>query len=161
MKQDHRSPICFDWIQLFISFSIPIVIGVYTLLENNRELAISSYNRAQDLQIADDQQKDLILHECQKTLAMLIDKYGTELNGSSSASLVARFATLSALNRLDSDRRNCLAHLLYEAKLITYRSNDYRAPVSLQSANLTDLNMVEGSERKILFNLSLESTIMT
>ncbi|CAF2497219.1 unnamed protein product [Rotaria sp. Silwood2] len=160
MEQKNNNHSCFGWIQLFISISIPIAIGVYTVLESNRDFAIANHNRKQDLDIADDQQKDQILHECQKTLSKLIEKYGTELNKSSSASLIARFATLSALNRLDSARRNFLVRLLYEAKLITYRSDDYRPPVSLEYANLTDLKLIDESERRVLFHLSLESTIM-
>ncbi|CAF0855414.1 unnamed protein product [Rotaria sordida] len=161
MKEENNKYSCFEWIQLFVSISIPVAIGVYTVLQNNRDFAIANHNRKQDLDIADDQQQDLILHECQKTLSKLIEKYGTELNESSSAALVARFAALSALNRLDSDRRNFLIRLLYEAKLITYQSDDYRSPVLLQSANLTDLNLIGEFERRVLFHLSLEDTIMT
>ncbi|CAF5124341.1 unnamed protein product, partial [Rotaria sp. Silwood1] len=108
MQQENNNNSCFEWIQLFISISIPIAIGVYTILESKRDFAIETHNRKQDLYIADDQQKDLILYECQKTLSKLIENYGTKLNKSSSASLVARFTTLSALNRLDSGRRNFL-----------------------------------------------------
>ncbi|CAF1291288.1 unnamed protein product [Rotaria sp. Silwood1] len=162
MQQENNNNSCFEWIQLFITISIPVAIGVYTILESKRDFAIETHNRKQDLYIADDQQKDLILHECQKTLSKLIEKYGTKLNKSSSASIVARFTTLSALNRLDSNRRNFLVRLLYEAKLITYRSDDYQPPVSLQSANLTDLNLIDDdSEQRILVHLSLEGTIMT
>ncbi|CAF3401423.1 unnamed protein product [Rotaria socialis] len=46
-------------------------------------------------------------------------------------------------------------------KLITYRSDEYRPPVLLQSANLPDLNLIAESERRVLYNLSLEGIIMT
>ena len=88
MKEDKNRHSCFDWIQLFISISIPIAIAVYTILENNRDLAIATANRAQDLDIADNEQKDLILHECQKVLNKSIEKYGRNFNRSSPASLV-------------------------------------------------------------------------
>jgi len=158
-KKKHHS--CFEWIQLFISISIPVAIAVYTVLQNNRDLAIATANRAQDLDIADNQQQDLIVQECLKTLGKLIEKYGIELNKNSSASLVARFATLSALTRLDRTRRNFLIHLLYEAKLITYRSDNYQPSIALHSSNLTDLNLIDQSHRKVFFHLSLEDTIMT
>jgi hypothetical protein len=60
-KNDHSY---LEWIQFFISFSVPIATVVYTILENNRD---------EDLQIADNQQKDLILHEYQKTLSQLVE----------------------------------------------------------------------------------------
>lgn len=160
MKDHENRHSYFEWIQLFISFSIPVAIAVYTILENNRELSIATANRAQDLDIADNEQKDLILHECQKQLNKLIEKYGTNFNESSSISLVARFTTLSALNRLDSNRRNFLIDLLYEAKLITYQSNNYQPAVVLRSANLTGLNLSDQYERRTLFCISLEGTIM-
>jgi uncharacterized protein YjbI with pentapeptide repeats len=157
-KSNHS---CFEWIQLFISISIPVAIAVYTVLENNRDLAIATHNRAQDLDIAYNQQQDLIIQECLKILSKAIETYGSEFNGSLSVSLAARFITLSALNRLDRVRRNFLVRLLYQAKLITYQSNDYHPPVSLHSANLTDLDLVGESDYTILFHLSLEDTIMT
>ncbi len=124
-------------------------------------MAIATRNRAQDLDIAYNQQQDLIFQECLTTLGKLIEKYGQELNESSSASLVARFATLSALHRLDRNRRNSLVRLLYESKLITYRSGDYQPPILLYSTNLTDLNLHDGSDQGVFFHLSLEDTIMT
>jgi uncharacterized protein YjbI with pentapeptide repeats len=162
MKEDKKTNHSFfEWIQLCISISIPVTIAVYTILENKRELAIATRNRAQDLDIAYNQQQDLIFQECLTTLGKLIEKYGQELNESSSASLVARFATLSALHRLDRNRRNSLVRLLYESKLITYRSGDYQPPILLYSTNLTDLNLHDGSDQGVFFHLSLEDTIMT
>jgi len=158
-KKRHHS--CFQWIQLFVSISIPVAITVYTILENNRDLAIATNNRLQDLDIAYHQQQDLIVQECLKILSKLIEKHGPVLNESLSVSLAARFVTLSALHRLDRDRRNFLVRLLYQSKLITYRSNDYQSPISLHSANLTDLNLIDQGDYTALFHLSLQDTIMT
>jgi uncharacterized protein YjbI with pentapeptide repeats len=152
---------CFEWIQLFISISIPVAIAVYTVLENNRDLAIATNNRAQDLDIAYHQQQDLIVQECLKILSKLIEKYGSTLNENVSASLAARFVILSAIYRLDRERRNFLVQLLYQSKLITYQSNDYQPPVSLHSANLTDLDLIDECDNIKLVYLSLENTIMT
>ncbi|CAF3671417.1 unnamed protein product [Rotaria socialis] len=138
MKHENKDHSCFELVQLLISISIPIAIGIHTVLENNCELTITNNNRQQDLDLADsEKKKDLILRECQKILRKVIERYGTQIEENTSGSLVAR------------------------SKLITYRSDEYRPPVLLQSANLPDLNLIAESERRVLYNLSLEGIIMT
>jgi uncharacterized protein YjbI with pentapeptide repeats len=75
--------------------------------------------------------------------------------------LVARFATLSALSQLDPDRRNFIIRLLYDTKLITYLSVYDQPAVSLESANLTDLCLIDGTNPQTLYHLSMEAAIMT
>lgn len=156
-----ENPSYFEWLQLIVTFSIPVAIAVYTVLQNNRNIDIASYNRAQDLDIADDLEKDSILHECQKTLSKLIEKYGIRLNGTRSASLVARFTTLTAINQLDSIRRSFLIHLLYEARLINYQSSDDCTAISLESANLTDIDLTSLSHSLLLKYVTFVGAIMT
>src|SRR5438874_46311 len=103
-KENHHS--YFEWLQLIITFSIPIAIVVYTILQDNRNSVISSNNRKQDINIADNQQKNIILRNCKKTINKLIEKYGIQLNGTPSASLAARFTIISALTQLDPSRRS-------------------------------------------------------
>ncbi len=86
--------------------------------------------------------------------------YGEELNQNSSALLAAHFTTLSALNKLDRDRRNFLVRLLYDAGLITYQSDDSQPAIILNSVDLTDLNLIDDIDRRVLIHLSLEDTIM-
>lgn len=150
-----------EWFQLFISISIPVAIAVYTVVENNRDLSIARRNREQNLSMGDNQRQDLVIQECLKIVTKLIEKYGSEFNRSSSISLVARFAVLSTLTQVDRDRRNYLVRLLFDAKLITYRMNDYQSPVSLHLANLTGLNLLEKCNVKTLFHLSLENILLT
>ncbi|CAF1932775.1 unnamed protein product, partial [Rotaria magnacalcarata] len=119
MKHEDKDHSCFELVQLLISICILIATGIYTVLENN----------------SDSQKKDLILRECQKILSKVIERYGTELEENTPGHLLLVLPH-SALNRLDSERRNFLVRLLYEAKLITYRSDEYRPRVLLQSTNL-------------------------
>jgi hypothetical protein len=127
MKEEKKKYCCswFEWIQLIISISIPVAIAVYTILENNRDSAIAIQNRAQDLEIVYHRRQETIFQDCLKKLGKLVE----ELNRSSSAVLVARFTTLSALNQLDCDRRNFLVRLLYDTGLITYHSDDSQPPI--------------------------------
>jgi uncharacterized protein YjbI with pentapeptide repeats len=160
-KENHQHHTCFEWLQLIITFSIPVVLAVYTVLRDNRSLEIASRNRAQDLQISDEQHKDEILRDCQKTISKLIEKYGIQLNRTQSALLVARFAVKSAIKQLDPFRRSFLIHLLYDARLITYQPSDYRPAISLESTNLTDINLVNLSHRKSLEYVSFIGAYMT
>jgi hypothetical protein len=155
-SQKHKHS-CYEWIQLFIAFSIPVAITVYTVLENNRDFAINARNRAQDLEMAANQQSDAVIHDYQKKLGKLIEKYGPQLNQSLSVSLVARFATLSALSQLDPDRRNFIIRLLYDTKLITYYSIFDQIPVSLELVNLTDVYLVDGCEKSVQLILILHN----
>ncbi|CAF3485007.1 unnamed protein product [Rotaria sp. Silwood1] len=160
-KGEKNKHSCLEWSQLFISFMIPAAIAIYTVLENNRELAIASQHRVQDLDIADDQRKETVLRQYQKTLCQLIEKYGSQFNQSSEVSLVARFATLSASRQLDSHRRNFLIRLLYNAKLITYDSINDQPKISLESANLTELSLIDGTVGQTLVHIYMAGAIMT
>ena len=162
MKEKKTGPSLFDWIQLIVSISIPVAIAVYTVLENNRELSIAIANREHDLDIADNEQKDFILNECQKVLNRLFEKYGTQFEPGSSASLIARFAVLSALDRLDATRRNFLVRLLYETKLITCKTVFCKPSIDLQSVNLMDLSLSRPyKSHDLLYHISLENAVLS
>jgi uncharacterized protein YjbI with pentapeptide repeats len=158
---EKKKPSCFQWIQLIISFSVPATIAIYTILESNRELSIAARHRAQDLEIADNQQKDLILRDYETMISKLIQRYGPQLNRSTSTSLVVRFATISTFSQLNSNRRNFVLRLLYDTKLITYHSISDPTPISLDLVNLTDICLIDGSIGQTLTRISLEGAIMT
>ena len=43
---------CFEWTQLIATICIPIVIAVYTIIDNNRNTSIADLNRRKDIEIA-------------------------------------------------------------------------------------------------------------
>ena len=51
-KRKSRCPTCFEWIQLLVTFSVPLAIALYTFLQNNNEQSIALANREKDLEIA-------------------------------------------------------------------------------------------------------------
>ena len=57
-KADHQSPpkkngrSCFEWIQLVATIWIPIVIAIYTVVENKSNESIATSNRQKDIDIA-------------------------------------------------------------------------------------------------------------
>lgn len=161
MQPDRKNkPTCFDWIQLLLGFCVPVAIVVYTILENNRDLAISTQNRNQDLSIADGQQQDAVLREYKKTLSRLVEKYGLFFNYSSTASLIARSSTLVALNQIGPARRKFLLSLLYDARLITYDLPSDPSAISLDYANFTDICLFIKIFNPMFIHLDVEGAIM-
>ncbi|CAF1108709.1 unnamed protein product [Adineta ricciae] len=161
MQADRKNkPTCFDWIQLLLTFCVPVAIVVYTILENNRDLAISTQHRNQDLSIADGQQQDTVLREYKKTLSRLVEKHGLFFNYSSSASLIARSSTTVALNQIDPARRKFLLSLLYDAKLITYDLPTDPSVISLDYANFTDICLFIKFINPVYIHLNVEGAIM-
>ena len=57
-KADHQSPpkkngrSCFEWIQLVATIWIPIVLAIYTVVENKSNESIANSNRLKDIEIA-------------------------------------------------------------------------------------------------------------
>jgi hypothetical protein len=124
-----RYPTCSEWIQLLVTFSVPVAIALYTIVQNNhdqtialanreKDLEIARNQRTQDLQIADDQQKANILAAYESFLVDHLNRYGMTLDENTSARFVARFKTLTTVNQLDRTRKTYLIRSLFEAKLI-------------------------------------------
>jgi hypothetical protein len=51
-KRKSKLPTLFEWIQLLVTFSVPVAIALYSFLQNNSEQAIALANREKDLEIA-------------------------------------------------------------------------------------------------------------
>jgi len=171
-RKTHHFPTCFEWIQVFVAFSVPITIALYTFLQNNndqaialanreKDLEIARFQRAQDLQIASDQQKAAILAVYESFLVDHLNNYGMTLDKNSSARFVARLKTLTTLSQLDPMRKSFLIQSLFEAKLIV-NNNDTSNPrdpgiISLEEADLSGISF----ENRELQYLSLSKTNLT
>ncbi|CAF1439021.1 unnamed protein product [Adineta steineri] len=165
-----RGHSCFEWIQLIATISIPIIIAIYTILENKSNISIAAANSRKDIEIANnyqrseselaqqsqqkdrdlahDQQQEDILVKYQTFLASLILERGEDLQKSSNTQNVLRFMTLTALNQLDIRRKDILIRSLHDAKLINFRENtnkNHPSILELASVNLKDITL--GSPR--------------
>jgi len=167
-----HSPTCFEWIQLLVTFSVPVAIALYTFLQNNNEQSIALANRekdleiarkqrVQDLQIADDQQKANILAVYESFLIDHLNRYDTTLNESTSAKFIARLKTLTTVSQLDPTRKIFLIQSVSEAKLIVNDNNtsDHVVLVlfSLEEADLSEIAF----ENRRLKYLSLPKSNLT
>ncbi len=66
-KIDHQDNIrnkrrysCFEWSQSIATICIPIIIAVYTIVENNSNASIAADNRRKDLEIANISRKSTL-----------------------------------------------------------------------------------------------------
>lgn len=142
---------CFDWTQLIATVCIPVVIAVYTIIDNNRNTSIADLNRRKDIEIAEqsrqkdrdlatDQQQENILAEYQTFLAKLILDNGMALNKTPEAKVVGHFKTLTALNQLDARRKSILIRSLYDAQLIILQPNSKQGNTSILELRGVDLS---------------------
>jgi uncharacterized protein YjbI with pentapeptide repeats len=154
-----RGHSCFEWAQLIATICIPIIIAIYTIIENNSNISIAADNRRKDVEIAEqsrekdrtlatDQQQENILVEYQTFLARLILDNGMDLEKSPNAKVVGKFMTLTALYQLDIRRKNILIRSLYDANLITVKEKMSKTEKSILSLGVVDLRDITfGSPR--------------
>jgi len=172
MTRKRKRSYYFEWIQLISAICIPLIITVYTILDNHSNYLIASVNREKDLQIAEqnrqtdlqiaernrqkdhqlakDQQMENILTAYQDFLGRIILETEDSLRNAPKAAAVVRFKTLTALEQLDARRRNIVIRSLYDAELITNliikdHSVKELGAVNLQQIHLKDLTL--GSHR--------------
>lgn len=143
MPQDKKNRhTLFEWVQLIATICIPVVLGVFAVLQNNAQteqqnnnakmatlqrladIEMADRNREKDQWIADDQQKENVLIDYQNFLGNLLEKSGMTLNETTTARFIARFRTLTALRQLNPLRRSFLIQALYEANLITFGNSE-------------------------------------
>ena len=165
-----RGHTCFEWTQLIATISIPIIIAIYTIIENNSNVSIAADNSRKDIEIANnnrrsefdlaqqsrekdralatDQQLENILVNYQTFLASLILKDGKDLEKSSNTKIVLHFMTLTALNQLDIRRKSILIRSLHDAELITFKQDaniNHPSTLALALVDLKDITL--GSPR--------------
>jgi uncharacterized protein YjbI with pentapeptide repeats len=145
-QEFQRGKTLWDWMQLLI---VPVVLAVGAFLFNRSERRNEQYiaeQRAQDatLQTYLDQMTELLLKDKEKL-------YKSQLNNE--VRQVARVRTLTALRRLDSDRRNILLRFLHDAKLIG------RDPGSIIDLKNIDLTRVDLSDTQI-YQVNLQGAVL-
>lgn len=138
-----------DWLNLIAFLLVPLMIGVFTISLNIQQNELSQRqhdsdqriavdNRRNDLQIADEQQKEAVLVNYQKDISDLLLIYKLRSSkGGDEVREVARTKTITALRRLDPLRKGFLIQFLYEAQLITGQS----PIISLRDADLSDISL--------------------
>jgi uncharacterized protein YjbI with pentapeptide repeats len=130
-----------DWLQLLI---IPTVLASATIWFNwtqrQRDQKIVEWNRETERRIADDQEKEAVLETYLSQMANLLLHQGLRTGAqdiSAEVRQVARVQTLTALHRLDGQRRSVVVRFLLESHLI-----DRDGPI----VDLKGVNLAEGGQ---------------
>ena len=180
-RNEKRStrPSWFEWLQLSSTLSVPIAMGIFSILQNQaqvdqhrvdleiaeaarqNQLVIEERNRREEEYLADDQHRETIHRDYEGFLVSLLLKEGMCLNVSSAARHIARFRTVSALSQVDPSRRTFLIRSLFEVGLIqlTETENWTRAIIDLRFANLSGIRLGI-ADRELYHNLLFESTVL-
>ncbi|CAF1053321.1 unnamed protein product [Adineta steineri] len=140
-----------EWAQILIGLFVSIAITVYTIIETNNENSIAEENRRQDadlanqtrlndISIADNREKELIMNNYLKFLTEILEKDIFNISSLHPTRFVLQFNTFAVLSQLDSKRKSYLIRWFYENRLITHRQGDSQL-IDLTSANLIQLNL--------------------
>ncbi|CAF1037614.1 unnamed protein product [Adineta steineri] len=151
-KSEKRKCSNIEWVQILIGLFVSIAITVYTIIQTNNENSIAEENRRQDadlanqtrlndIAIADNREKELILNNYLKFLTESFEKDVLNLPPLDPIRFILQFNTFAVLSQLDSKRKSYLIRCFYENHLITYRQNDAPQLIDLTSANLIELNL--------------------
>jgi hypothetical protein len=153
----------YDWLTLLSTLFVPLVVGVLTIVlplqqqnlsdrQNENSKTIASHNRLQEMELLNDQQKQIILNIYEHDLCDLLLKYNSMNNYNNTTSddgdddddndderisLVIRAKTLHALRQLNPARKILLIQLLIDSGV--------QNRINLSHADLSSLIFPPGS----------------
>ncbi len=146
-----------DWLQLLGALATPIVVAMLGALFARREREREERQRQADAQrdglhrqtereIAEDRAREAVLETYLDAMSeLLIDKHLGKSEAEAGTKDVARARTLTALRRLDGERKGTLLRFLYESDLISDVKGDEgqeevvtnQAAINLSGADLS------------------------
>jgi uncharacterized protein YjbI with pentapeptide repeats len=133
-----------DWLTLLIVPGVLAIGGyLFTRSENQRRDRIAEDQRSLDRELADERRQDDMLQAYLDGMSQLLTDEMRPLHRSQvgdSLSTVARARTLTALTRLDSERKQSVLQFLIESGLI----NKDRLVVDLSGADLSEVDLQSG-----------------
>ncbi|CAF1518023.1 unnamed protein product [Didymodactylos carnosus] len=133
------------FLKIFSSALIPLMIGIFTIVQTlqqqtiadgtrSKDLEIATFQRQQDIDMAENLQNETIIINYIKEICQLLIENKNDTNNI--IATVIRANTLIVLRRLDPKRKRLIIQFLYEAKLITKDNN----PVDLSDAELNNVD---------------------
>jgi uncharacterized protein YjbI with pentapeptide repeats len=143
---------CYTWTKLLLSASIPLLIGIFTVVYTLQQDQLARINRGQDLKIAEENAAQDVRERTKIRKQTVYDAYIAEIsktirnrdfNKTDIDQLTyIRIQTLNALHQLDHDQKREVILFLYENGLIRTNSP---IPVNLQGADLTGVKFVRSA----------------
>jgi uncharacterized protein YjbI with pentapeptide repeats len=125
-----------DWLDLLI---VPLMLGIggiwFQRAQRTREVEMENRQRQRELEIEDQRAQDAALQAYLDQMGVLLVERDL-LEALHGPSTLARAYTLTILERLDPDRKRIVVRFLYEAGLLTRRTELTLRVVRLEEANL-------------------------
>jgi uncharacterized protein YjbI with pentapeptide repeats len=139
----------YDWLTLLSSILLPFAIAAFTIVitmqENNEQhenrehdLLIAALRREQDQHIAEQQRNETLLSNYLRDISNLILKYGHQLDDHK-ARITAATVTLTAIQRLNTEKKQFIVRYLYRRTFIDQTESDQ--PFELKGADLSNIEL--------------------
>ena len=139
----------YDWLTLLSSILLPFAIASFTIVitmqENNEQrenrehdLIIAALRRQQDQHIAEQHRNETLLSNYLRDILNLILKYGHQLDDHK-ARKTASTITLTALQRLNTEKKKFIIRYLYRRTFIDQTESDQ--PFTLKGADLSNIEL--------------------
>ena len=135
LRRGFKDKTSWDWLQLLLQLLSALALPVALFLGAQW---FSTQQSQASLQIAADQQQESTLVTYQKDMTdLLLTNHLRSSKEGDETQIIARVKTLTAVRRLDPDRKGLLIQFLYEAKLIIGE----RPLIQLAGADLSGANL--------------------
>lgn len=109
----------FQVIKLLTSLALPLAVAIFTLITTVQNRHIAHQNREQDLMQAEDNQRQDVFINYINDISRYRDKNVENLSNNSDKLLYIRTKTLTALRKLDNERKKYLLLFLQESSLLS------------------------------------------
>jgi uncharacterized protein YjbI with pentapeptide repeats len=106
-------------IKLLISLALPLAVGIFTLVTTLQSRQFARQERAQDKEQAEDEQREAVFVTYINDIARYRDRNIVDLNNNLDKLLYIRTKTLTALRKLDDERKKHVLLFLKESSLLS------------------------------------------
>ena len=133
-----RGKTLWDWLGLLAALAIPVVVGLGAARFTERQEEANRKQRALELEIALDNQREAILQEYINQISeLLLQEHLRKSQLEDEVRSIARVRTLTVLSRLDGTRKSNVLQFLYKSALIDIKN----CIVNLQGADFSGVDM--------------------
>jgi uncharacterized protein YjbI with pentapeptide repeats len=152
IKRRRRRYTCFEWTQLIATISIPLIIGIYTIVENRNSTIIADANRRSELEIAN------ISRISEREIAQINRLNEIEI-AEQSREKDRALATDQQLEDILVEYQNFLSPLILDNGIALNKSLD--AKVVAHFKTLTALQQLDTRRKRILIRSIYDAKLIT
>jgi len=149
---------CFSWSRLLLSASLPLVLGVFTIIFTMQQNSISNENRVQDRLHAIELRQQLIYDTYINDISKLLLRASFNRSDRQQLNYIG-FKTVDVLQHLTSIQKRDIIFFLYNHEL-NRKNKSENQRVLLNGADLTDVHFIRSTSMNCdLHNVYLPSIL--